>query len=184
LAKERITQNEQYSRSKNVIIYGIPQTMNEDLPAIVAHVAQDLGVQITVTAVHRLDHKKLHSGVIVVTSSKQEKNALIHARIRKGKIYAAKRLFPAICQATGTQDDKMITIAEQLCATQRDLYFRTRANAEQLGFSRCFTNDGRIFLQEDKGKPKRLIKHVEHLNELLDEKQLVDIYVERQSSAT
>ena len=67
---------------------------------------------------------------------------------------------------------------EHLTATNRELFDRARANANNLGYERCFTNDGKTIFQQKKNSKKFVITY-DILQSMIEKSGRPDKYVQQ-----
>jgi hypothetical protein len=182
---EKKTHNlESSSRWRNLLLTGVPQTVDENALQIARKVSTILGcAQVRIDEAHRVAHDREGSNIVVVLRTHSERNQIVMARLKRKHLYV-RELIPVTSHeqsngAAGSEIDKVpeIGVFEQLTIDARNLLFRAKANAKQLSFAQCFSYNGNVFYRKEKSAPKIMVENQRALDNMLRQNRLVDVYV-------
>lgn len=150
LLDTRIDQLEQYSRSYNVEIQGVPEKENENVYTIVQTIGQSLNCPVEITDIdiaHRVaraaaDGTRLPKSIIVRFVTRRKRDALI----------AAARTAKTAAKTKNLKIDgisNQLYINEHLTKKNKQLLKRTKEVAKSKNFQFVWVRYGRIFMRRD-----------------------------------
>lgn len=148
----------QYSRNRNIVIYGVEFQLNEDVHNIVSSIAKKLNLPEDFDVMHRNSSKK---GIIVQFRHRQARDEWIAKRVTKLSCKDVLR------DGSNTK----IFINEHLSPYYQDLLKQAKAFAEQFKFQFCWFRYGKVLLRRNDDVRSKVIsiRHHEDLNKLQHE---------------
>jgi len=156
---------ERFSRIRNLVIRGIPQQEHENLKEIIKKASEVLGCsEVQINEVHRMNHQKANSNVLVVFRTHEDKNSFFRARLKK--ILYADQIVPTSSINKG-DTRRSVGVYDHLSKNSQLLFQKAKENADKLGYSQCFTNKGIIYYRTAKGTPKIAIRNQQQLDDLI-----------------
>lgn len=154
--EDRSTQLEQYSRRNNIRIYGLSESVGEDIEKIVLDICTDkLKVSLPPFAIERC-HRigRLHENV---TGRKPRSVIVKFANYKfRQSVFNAKKLLKS----------SNIYIKEDLCALRQNL---VNEASKRFGVRRVWTRDGTVLVRVREGMQVQRLATVAELNDLFAE---------------
>lgn len=143
--KSKIDELEQYSRSSNIEVVGMPETPQEDLDTVLSVIGKKLGLTITpdlIDAVHRVPTKSTTQPkpIIVRFRTRKTKEAMIN-QARKTKLQA-KDLGQGL-------PDTPVYINEHLTPERKQIIYLAGQKKRDLSYKYLWTRGGNIYIKKD-----------------------------------
>ncbi|XP_039287715.1 uncharacterized protein LOC120352090 [Nilaparvata lugens] len=165
----QIVELQQYSRSNNLEIHGIPQTPNEDVYGIIEDLSKALDFENDVSKIdvaHRVptNNKKTIPPILIRFNNRSEKNNWF-SRYKQVQKDLRKMQPPGQLRTTAVNrnlQDGPVYINENLSAYYRGLLMEAKHFAKENGYRYTWVMNGKIYLrkQED-SRPIRLVSHAD-----------------------
>lgn len=158
--RKEIRELQQYSRRDNLEIVGVPQSINEDVNAVVGRLAEVIGVPFVneqISIAHRLpsSRKDVAPPIVIKFISRSAKMQWLSASKSKGRIRSIdlNRDLPA----------SDVYINEHLIPYNKLLLGRAKHLKRDKKLSYVWVKDCKIFVRKEKDSPARLITTVKDL---------------------
>lgn len=147
--KNKIHELEQYSRSKNIELVGVPETPGENLDTVMSKIGEKLGMSISsnqIDAIHRVPTKSSTQPkpIVVRFHSRRTKEAIIN-KARKTKIQAVD-----LCVDL---PDTPIYVNEHLTQENKRLIHLAGLKRRELKYKFLWTRGGHIFIKKTEESP-------------------------------
>jgi Baculovirus FP protein len=141
---------DQYSRNKNIELENVAVSDGEDVEQLVLNVSNQLGIQldpIEIDAVHRLPSKFGNRPPKIIVQFTTRKKRDLFLKNKKKVITNA--------QITGLNRDSgnRIYINENLSPHYRELFWKTKTKAKEVGYKFVWCVQGKIFVRKEEGSP-------------------------------
>lgn len=140
---------EQYSHRSNLVIYGVPETENENIQHVMRRLATaiqfpDWSTSL-VDAVHRLGRRNNNDPrpIIIKFVSRQDRDEFLKKRKVRRNLKATD---------LGFSSENSIYINESLTSATRELLKLARDKAKEKNYSQVWTSNCSIFVRKEKGK--------------------------------
>lgn len=160
---EEVNDLQQYTRSTNVEISGIPETSNEDINTLVGSVATALGLTPQpgdVLIAHRVPTK----------STTRPKPIIVQLRskvVRGNWITAFKSRRNATCHDINPNLPKeKFYVNEHLTASNKALLFEAKRFAREHNYAYTWVSNGKVFVREKNGLPATRISSPDDIQRL------------------
>lgn len=157
---QQVNVHDQYSRNKNIEIDNVEQIENEDVEAIVIEIAEKLGLEVKpeeIDAVHRLPSRNVSrkvNKIIVQFTTRKKRDLFLQKR----------RELLRSCEVTGGNSNNRVYINENLSPFYKELLWRTKQQAKELGHKFVWFKNGHILVRKDENaKQVRKIDTFKHL---------------------
>lgn len=155
--RSEMNASEQYSRSSNLEIHGLPQNPGENLTATVSGLAAQLGIDAFlpghVVSVHRLPGKGRKPAPVLVR--------FLSAGIRDSWLAGRKKL-----RHLAQGKEPFIFFVENLTKYNRELFWATKSKAKEVDFKFVWVKHGRIYARKKEGDPILRITSLSDLSQL------------------
>lgn len=161
--KSEVCDLQQYTRSTNLEISGVPETPNENINTVVDSIAKCIGVQVQpgdVLITHRVPTKSKErpKPIIVQLRSKTERHNWIVA-FRKKKDVTCRDFNPNLAP-------EKFYINEHLTAWNKGLLFECKAFSKKNDYEYTWVSNGKIYIRKKTGSPATRIMSVGDLEEI------------------
>lgn len=145
----RILQAEQYSRSTNVEIKGIPDNASEDLTDLLIRIGEKVEVSLAAAdfeAIHRVPtaKKDTQQNIVVQFARRQQRdNFLQKARAARLK-----------CSDLGLGSEEPVFVNEHLCPELKRLLGQATARKRETGWKYVWVQNGKIYARKMDNGPR------------------------------
>lgn len=170
--EERVNKAEIYSRCRNVIVSGVPQTDDEDLIEMVHSIFSAIGAtNVRIDEAHRLSHKRKNSGIIVVLRAHGEQKSVIRLMRQLKKNLLVRDVFGhTVAQLLPKDSHGKISIFEHLTPKNSELFQKLRQHKNTLKIHKCYTRDGIVcFRREGEGTQEEKCICISQLERMIQE---------------
>lgn len=159
--KASVTDLEQYSRNRNIEIYGIQEKAGENLKKVVSCLAKELRIQCDekdIDVAHRLPlprvGKSKRKAIIVQFSSRTCRDEWLKKR-KTGLVSN---------NIIASSDDEPIYVNVNLSPQRKELYYYARVAKKKLNYKFCWvSSSGDIFMKKAEGTNVLAIKSLEDI---------------------
>ncbi|XP_022201029.2 uncharacterized protein LOC111057869 [Nilaparvata lugens] len=160
----KLDESEQYSRSNNIEIHGVPEQGNEDLYETVAGVSAALGHKVSREAIdvcHRLGKRSDNAGpaIIIARFVRREDKLKILEKRRVKRDFSTNDI--GLSCATVP-----VYINENLCYGRRKVFAAARLAKKEKNYAYLWIRNGKILMQKESSSPVREILSMEDVVKL------------------
>jgi phage host-nuclease inhibitor protein Gam len=155
---------EQYGRNRNIELINVEETEGEVIEDILSNLAGALGVDLVqsdIEAAHRLPSRKADRAprIIVQFLSRKKREEFLR---NKRTVVTSNRL-----TGVNSQDgQKKVFINENLTSFYRDLLWRAKTRAKEVGFKFVWCRRGKIFARKDEATSVLKINSLQDLDKI------------------
>lgn len=155
---ERLQNFEQYSRNRNVEIFGIKEVEGENCKVIVANIAKELQLSVSIEDIdvaHRLPSNRRNATPSIVAQFK--------TRSARDTLVEKKVLVITNNNMPGVAIGEKIFINEQLTYENKQLLRKTKEFAKSANYRYVWFKNGKLLVRKDNGCPAIRIMREEDL---------------------
>ena len=142
---------EMYGRRQNLEFEGIPFLKNENVNQIIMDLTKSIGIEIKeqdISIAHRLPQKPNYNRRNLTKPKPATVIARFTNRSVRNDIYHRRTAFKSISKFP-VEGMQHLFINENLTQTRKELFWRTKQKAKELGYRYIWTNNGQIYLRKD-----------------------------------
>lgn len=162
--ERKVDENEQYARSNNIEIHGVPVAAEEDVYEVVSNVANTLGVRITREAIdvcHRMGKRQdsqAPPGILARLVRREDKINILMKRREKRNFNTNDLGF--------TQPAAPIYINENLCPARREIFRAARQIKKEKEYTYLWIRNGRILMRKEPSSSMIVLSSMDDLQKL------------------